>query len=228
MRLTVDGRGDPVLVSGLQAVQDAQDLCGIAAGGGRVAEDEADGLLGVDDEDGADGESNALCVDVCRVEVINHAIEVGNLAFLVGNDGELEVAARDLVDVLDPLVVRVDGVSGQADQFCAAASKLGLELCKGAELCGADGGLVGRVREQNSPLVANELVEVNRSGSGFGLEVGGSAAKIEGLWTFSHCGVLRAWTLALLWGMAGYAWRGKELSYLELGRRLCWAIGIRS
>lgn len=104
-----------MLVSSLQTVQDAQDLCGVAAGGGRVTEDEADGLLGVDDEDGADGESDALLVDVCCVFstkvsllvptmrekktlllltlVVQHVIQVADFALLVGYDGELEVAA---------------------------------------------------------------------------------------------------------------------------------------
>lgn len=42
--------------------------------------------------------------------VVNHVVQVGNLALRVGDDGELEVGAADLVNVLDPLVVRVDVV----------------------------------------------------------------------------------------------------------------------
>jgi hypothetical protein len=60
-----------VLVAGLQAVDDAQDLGGVAAGRGRVGEDGADGLLGVDDEDAADGEGDALAVDVGGVLVVD-------------------------------------------------------------------------------------------------------------------------------------------------------------
>ena len=52
--------GDLVLVTSLEGVDDAEDLCRVATGRGRVAEDEADCLLGVDDEDGADGERDAL------------------------------------------------------------------------------------------------------------------------------------------------------------------------
>ena len=58
--LTVDGRGDAVLVARLQTVEDAQDLGRVAAGRGRVAQDKTDRLLGVDDEDGADGEGDAF------------------------------------------------------------------------------------------------------------------------------------------------------------------------
>lgn len=42
--------------------------------------------------------------------VVNHVVQVGNLALRVRDDGELEVGAADLVNVLDPLVVRVDVV----------------------------------------------------------------------------------------------------------------------
>jgi hypothetical protein len=60
-----------VLVAGLEGVDDAQDFGGVAASGGRVGEDGADGLLGVDDEDGADGEGNALLVDVGGILVVD-------------------------------------------------------------------------------------------------------------------------------------------------------------
>jgi hypothetical protein len=60
----VDGGGDAVLVARLERVDDAQHLGAVAARRGRVREDGADGLLGVDDEDGADGEGDALGVHV--------------------------------------------------------------------------------------------------------------------------------------------------------------------
>ena len=66
----VDGCCDSVLVARLQRVDDAQDLGGVAAGGGGVGENSADGLLWVDDEDGADGERNAFGVDVGRILVV--------------------------------------------------------------------------------------------------------------------------------------------------------------
>lgn len=74
--------------------------------------------------------------------VVKHVVEVGNLAVVVGNDGEGEVGVVDLVDVLDPVVVRVDGVGTQSDELDAEGSKLGLELGESTELGGADGGEV--------------------------------------------------------------------------------------
>lgn len=70
-REPVDRRGNLVLVAGLQRVDHAQDLGGVAAGAGGVGEDQADALLGVDDEDAADGESNALLVHVGGVLVVD-------------------------------------------------------------------------------------------------------------------------------------------------------------
>jgi hypothetical protein len=67
----VDGGGDAVLVAGLERVDNPQNLGGVAAGGGGVGEDGADRLLGVDDEDGADGEGDALFVDVGGVLLVD-------------------------------------------------------------------------------------------------------------------------------------------------------------
>ena len=60
-----------MLVASLERVDNAEDLGGVAAGAGGVREDGADGLLGVNDEDGADGESDALGVDVGGVLVVD-------------------------------------------------------------------------------------------------------------------------------------------------------------
>lgn len=67
----VDGGGDAVLVAGLERVDDAEDLVGVAAGGGGVGENGADGLLGVDEVDGSDGEGNALGVDVGGILLVD-------------------------------------------------------------------------------------------------------------------------------------------------------------
>jgi len=73
----VNRRGDLVLVRRLERVDDTEDFCGVAAGRGRVGEDGADLLVGVDDEDGADGEGDALLVDVGRVLVVDPVVGQG-------------------------------------------------------------------------------------------------------------------------------------------------------
>lgn len=180
-RYPVDGGGDPVLVAGLQAVKDTKDLSSVATSRGRVRQDQTDGLLGVNDEDRADGERNALGVDVGGVLVVNHVVGKRNLALLVTNDGELQLRAGDLINVLDPALMAVDGVGRETNQLCAALGKLRLELSEGTELGGADGGVVLGVGEEDDPVVADELVEVNGALGGLGLEVGGGAAQTESL-----------------------------------------------
>jgi hypothetical protein len=157
-REPVDRGGDTLLVGGLESLDNTENLGGVTAGGGRVGQGETDLLAGVDDEDGTDGEGEAwwtlewfiqiprdgctLLVNVGDVLVVKHVVEVGNLAVVVGNDGEGEVGVVDLVDVLDPVVVRVDGVGTQSDELDAKGSKLRLELGESTELGGADGGEV--------------------------------------------------------------------------------------
>ena len=136
----VNRRGNLVLVASLQRVDDAQNLGGVATSGSRVAQDCADGLLGVDDEDGADGEGDALGVDVGRILVVEHVVGQRNLTLLVSDDGELERGVADLVDVVDPGAMAVDCVCGETDQLDAALGEFGFELGEGAEFGGADGG----------------------------------------------------------------------------------------
>lgn len=61
----------PVLVTSLERVNNPQDLSGVTAGRCRVGENGTDSLLGVNDEDRADGEGNALRVDVGGVLVVD-------------------------------------------------------------------------------------------------------------------------------------------------------------
>lgn len=116
-----------------------------------------------------------------------HVVGKGNLALLVANDGEADVAASDLSNVLDPAIVGLDSVGRETNQLDAALGELGLELGKGAELGGADGGVVLGMREEDDPGVADELVEVNVSFGCLGLEVGGDGAETERSSSSRHC-----------------------------------------
>ena len=108
-----------------------------------------------------------------------HVVEEGDLALLVGDDGEGDLAAGHLVDVLDPALMATEGVGRQTNQLSTALGELGLELGEGAELGGADRGVVLRVGEEDNPLVADPLVEVDGASSGVGLEVGGHGTEAE-------------------------------------------------
>ena len=173
--------GDPVdrggdlateFVGRLQGVYGPQHLGGVAAAAGRVCHDQADLLGGVDDEDGADGQLQALVVDVRGVLVVDHVVEEGDLAVRVGDDGEAQAAARDLVDVPNPRPVGVAVVDAEPDQLHVAPGKLRLELRKRPELGGAHRREVVRMREENAPAVlANVVVEGHLANRGVGGEV---------------------------------------------------------
>lgn len=170
-----------MLVGGLESVNDTQNLSGVAASGGRVGQDQTDLLGGVNDEDGTDGQSQALLVNVGGVLVVDHVVEVGDLALRVGDDGELEAGASDLIDVLDPAVVGLDVVGTQTDELDTTLGELGLELGESTELGGTDGSEVIGVGEEDGPLVTNEVVEVDGTVGGLGVEVRGNGAQTEAI-----------------------------------------------
>lgn len=109
----------------------------------------------------------------------SHVVEVGDLSLLVGNDGEVEGVAADLLDVGSPALMRVDGVGAQAQQLDAALLELGLETGHLAQLSGADRGVVLGVGEEDDPVVTDILVQIDWSLGRIGLEVGGDGAQTE-------------------------------------------------
>ena len=66
----------------------------------------------------------------------------------------------------------VNGVGRQADQLDSSSREFWLKFCECAELGGADRREIFWVGEQDYPFVANELVEVDGTLSGLGIEVG--------------------------------------------------------
>ena len=194
-----------MLVTSLERVDNAQDLGGVTASAGRVREDGADGLLGVDDEDRADGESNALGVNVGGILVVNHIVGKSNLALLVANDRELQLGAGDLIDVLDPALMAVDGVGRETNELCATLGELWLEFCESTELGGTDGCVILRMGEKDDPVVTNEFVEVDGALCSFGLEVRGNATQAESL--VRHC-VFCSASLDMLKQCKHEGWRG--------------------
>lgn len=69
------------------------------------------------DEDGPDGEGQTFLVDVGLVEVVEHTVGGSDASVLVTDDGEVELSTGEVVNVLDPAVVRVDVVGGKTDQL---------------------------------------------------------------------------------------------------------------
>lgn len=206
-RNPVDRSSDAVLVTSLKGVDDTKDLSGVAAGGGGVGEDETDGFLGVDDEDGADGEGDSFCVDVGGVLVVEpvfslispspsqrdlnnnkistiiagylHVIGVCNLSALIPNNWERKLAPGNLINILDPSSVRLNRVGGEPNQLDTTLGELRLEFGKGAQLGGADGSIILGVGEEDDPFVSDELVEVDWASGRLGSEVWGDGSEAE-------------------------------------------------
>lgn len=198
-RLPVNRGHNALLVTRLQRVDHTQDLSRVTAGRGRVHHGQTDLLARVNDEDRPDGEGNAFLGNVVQVPLVNHVIEEGHLAFSIGDDGELEVGAGDLVDVLDPFTVGAEVVGALDDIFSqlqnsttvrslhvsrnvstyqtnhldVALLEFILQLGESTQFGGADGGKVGRVGEKDGPAVSDKLVEVDVAVGGLGREVGG-------------------------------------------------------
>lgn len=168
-----------MLVGGLESIDDTEDLGGVTASGSGVGEDQTDLLAGVDDEDGADGQSQTLRVHVGGVLVVDHVVQVGDLALRVGDDGELQAGASHLINVLDPAVVGLDTVGAETNQLDTTRGEFGLELGESSKLGGTDRGEVIGVGEEDGPLVTNELVEVDGTSRGLGVEVRGNGAQTE-------------------------------------------------
>lgn len=101
------------------------------------------------------------------------------MTFLITDDGESELGARNLIDVLDPSSVRLNGVGRQTDQLNATLGELRLKLCKSAELGGANRSVILGVGEENDPVVADELMEIDGPGGGISLEVWSDGSEAE-------------------------------------------------
>lgn len=108
------------------------------------------------------------------------------MSLLITDNWELKIASADLVDILDPLSVAVDGVGRQTDQLDSPSCELRLKLRKGTEFGGADWGEVFWVGKQNDPFVADELVEVNGTLSGLGIEIRGNGTQTEPDYLSAH------------------------------------------
>lgn len=108
-----------------------------------------------------------------------HVICQCNLPLLVPDNWERELAAGDLIDVLDPTSMALDSVCGQTDQLGAALREFWLKLGESAELGRADWSVILWVGEKDDPVVADEIVEVDWAICGLSVEVWGNGAKTE-------------------------------------------------
>lgn len=114
------------LVTGLQGVDDPQDLSGVSARGGGVHHGQADLLARVDDKHGANSKRDFLLSEAILVD---HIVEEGNFAVGIGDDWELDLCGADFVNVLDPLIVGTE-VVGTLERKGVSAKSIQSRCCK--------------------------------------------------------------------------------------------------
>jgi len=170
-------RGDNlVFVTQLEGIDHSDDLVKRTAGLGRVGDGEADDLLGIDHEDGSDGEGNTLRIDVGGINGIQHVVDGSDFTIGIGNDGELDVSwanfRANFVDILDPVLMRTEVVGRETNDFDISSSKVRSTTSDLSELGRANGCKVGGVGEENRPRVADPLVELDGTLCGLGFEIG--------------------------------------------------------
>jgi hypothetical protein len=173
--LPVGGGGDLVFRGELHGVEDAEDLVEVAAGGHGIAELQLDPLVGADDEDGADGGVGGRGAAFAAAGLVGreHVVELGDLEVDIADHGVVDGVAGDVLDVDGPPCVVLDGIDREADDLGSALGELTFEAGHGAEFGGADGGEVLGVGEEDGPVVADPLVELDGAVGGVGRKVGG-------------------------------------------------------
>lgn len=101
-----------MLVPSLQRIYHTQYFGRIPPRRRRIRKYKTNGLLGINDENASDCKGNPLGVDIGRILMIQHIICIRNFALLVANDGEGQLASRNLVNILDPAAMRLDCIGG--------------------------------------------------------------------------------------------------------------------
>lgn len=86
--MPVDGCCYALLIASLQTINDSQYFARISANARRVQHCKPDLLVGIEDEDGADGERG---VDLLHVLLRHHVIQISYTAVRIGDDWELEI-----------------------------------------------------------------------------------------------------------------------------------------
>jgi hypothetical protein len=133
-------------------------------------------MIGSDDINRSDCKRHSV---VLQMLLAQHAVQAGDLAIRVGDDGEVHYSITNSIDICNPASMVDSGVDGQGQHLRVAISKFLLQLGDAAQLSGAHGRVVTRVGEQDSPSAAHIIIKVDLAGGSVGVEVGRRIAQTD-------------------------------------------------
>jgi len=170
-RFPVDGGGDLVFVAKLQGIYSAKNFIKVSANSSGIGNREADGLLGVDDEDGSDSKRHALAINVGSILFVQHIELESDLTGWIGNDRICDFCISKTADILEPVHMGLEAVGGQSDDLDAALREILGPDGNFAQLSGANGCEIRGMREKEGPAVPDPFVELDGTLCGFRVEV---------------------------------------------------------
>jgi hypothetical protein len=118
----------------LQRVDDTEDFIRVTSGTGGVVDDGSDNFLGIDEENCADSQSHTLRIDVGGILIIDHVVQERNLPGLIRNNRETQMAPRNVIDILNPFLMRLERIGTQPNELDATFRKLRFKFGEGTEL----------------------------------------------------------------------------------------------
>ena len=149
--LPVNRRRDTLLITSLQAINYTQDLSGVSPSARRIHHCQSDLLRWVNDEDTADGECDALLVNVVQILLVHHVIEPCHFSISICDDWELEVCLRDVVDVFNPPVMAAQIIGTESDHLYPSLLEFIFQFRECPQLGRADWGEVCGVGKEDCP-----------------------------------------------------------------------------
>ncbi|TNV73358.1 hypothetical protein FGO68_gene3180 [Halteria grandinella] len=143
-----------VLGGQLKRINHSDDLIEVSACGSRVCDHQLHLLVGANHEDASHSEHGEGLG-------MNHSVQFTHLPIRIGDHRKVHGRALCLAYVFLPLEVAHNWVNRQPDDLDASFFELWLDLRHVAQLRGAHGREVLRVREEHAPAVTQPIVEAD-------------------------------------------------------------------
>ena len=99
---------------------------------------------------------------------MDHVVSRGDFSLGVGDDGEIHRDGLRLIDVVDPALVRFQRVHAERNHLDVPLFEFPLGPGHGAQFSRAHRRVIGRMREEHAPGIAEPLMEINEPFRGGG------------------------------------------------------------